>query len=57
MPKISNRGHSMPASPIRRLVPYAEAAKQSGTTVFHLNIGQPDIATAPAFWEGVAAHH
>lgn len=47
----------MPASPIRRLVPYAEAAKQSGTTVFHLNIGQPDIATAPAFWEGVAAYH
>jgi len=46
----------MPASPIRRLVPYAEAAKQSGTTVYHLNIGQPDIATAPAFWEGVAGH-
>jgi len=46
----------MPASPIRRLVPFAEAAKQNGTTVFHLNIGQPDIATAPAFWEGVASH-
>ncbi|MBM3935656.1 MAG: pyridoxal phosphate-dependent aminotransferase [Sphingomonadales bacterium] len=56
MPKISQRGHSMPASPIRRLVPFAEAAKQNGTTVFHLNIGQPDIATAPAFWEGVASH-
>jgi aspartate aminotransferase len=46
----------MPASPIRRLVPYAEAAKANGTTVFHLNIGQPDIATAPAFWEGVAGY-
>lgn len=46
----------MPASPIRRLVPFAEAAKQNGTTVFHLNIGQPDIPTAPAFWEGVAGH-
>ena len=33
----------MPASPIRKLVPYAEAAKQRGTEVIHLNIGQPDI--------------
>ncbi len=35
----------MPASPIRKLVPYAEAAKKRGTKVYHLNIGQPDIAT------------
>lgn len=35
----------MPASPIRKLVPYAEAAKQKGTKVYHLNIGQPDIET------------
>lgn len=35
----------MPASPIRKLVPYAEAAKKRGTKVFHLNIGQPDIET------------
>ena len=35
----------MPASPIRKLVPYAEAAKQRGTHVIHLNIGQPDIKT------------
>lgn len=35
----------MPASPIRKLVPYAEAAKKSGKVVYHLNIGQPDIAT------------
>ncbi len=42
---ISNRGLQMPASPIRKLVPYAEAAKKRGVTVFHLNIGQPDIET------------
>ena len=41
----SNRGEAMPASPIRKLVPYAEAAKKRGTTVYHLNIGQPDIET------------
>jgi len=35
----------MPASPIRKLVPYAEAAKKRGVKVFHLNIGQPDIET------------
>ena len=42
---ISNRGINMPASPIRKLVPYAEAAKKKGIKVFHLNIGQPDIET------------
>jgi aspartate aminotransferase len=45
MLQISQRGHDMPASPIRKLVPYAEAAKKRGTKVYHLNIGQPDIAT------------
>ena len=45
MLEISNRGHEMPASPIRKLVPYAEAAKKRGTRVYHLNIGQPDIET------------
>ena len=45
MLKISHRGESMPASPIRKLVPYAEAAKKKGVTVYHLNIGQPDIET------------
>jgi len=45
MPKISHRGEIMPASPIRKLVPYAEAAKKRGTKVYHLNIGQPDIET------------
>lgn len=45
MPSISAKGKVMPASPIRKLVPFAEAAKQRGTAVIHLNIGQPDIAT------------
>ena len=45
MPKLSQKGASMPASPIRKLVPYAQAAKSRGTTVYHLNIGQPDIKT------------
>ena len=42
---ISHRGQLMPASPIRKLVPYAEAAKKKGIKVYHLNIGQPDIET------------
>ncbi len=42
---ISERGINMPASPIRKLVPFAEKAKSKGTTVYHLNIGQPDIET------------
>lgn len=42
---ISNRGDQMPSSPIRKLVPYAEAAKRKGIRVYHLNIGQPDIET------------
>ncbi len=45
MPNISHRGEIMPSSPIRKLVPYAEAAKKRGTKVYHLNIGQPDIET------------
>jgi aspartate aminotransferase len=45
MPSISDRGKIMPASPIRRLVPYAEEAKRKGREVYHLNIGQPDIPT------------
>ncbi|MBS4058573.1 MAG: pyridoxal phosphate-dependent aminotransferase [Bacteroidales bacterium] len=45
MPSISKKGRLMPESPIRKLVPFAEAAKQRGVKVFHLNIGQPDIRT------------
>jgi len=43
----------MPASPIRRLVPYAEAAKKRGVTVYHLNIGQPDIETPKQILDAV----
>ncbi len=50
---ISNRGEQMPASPIRKLVPYAEAAKKKGIKVYHLNIGQPDIETPPAILDAV----
>ena len=50
---ISNRGLQMPASPIRKLVPYAEAAKKRGTKVYHLNIGQPDIETPPQCLDAV----
>ncbi|QKG80902.1 pyridoxal phosphate-dependent aminotransferase [Tenuifilum thalassicum] len=45
MPRISEKGLAMPASPIRKLVPYAEEAKRKGRKVYHLNIGQPDIPT------------
>lgn len=43
--KISDRAGSMPFSPIRKLAPYADAAKRNGVKVYHLNIGQPDIKT------------
>ena len=45
MPIISERAELMPASPIRRLFPLAQAAKARGTKVYHLNIGQPDLPT------------
>ena len=53
MLSISNRGQQMPSSPIRKLVPYAEAAKKRGTTVYHLNIGQPDIETPKLILDAV----
>lgn len=45
MPQISDKAHHMPASPIRKLVPFSEAAKKAGRKVYHLNIVQPDIET------------
>ena len=45
MPKISHKGQRMPASPIRKLTPFADKAKLDGKKVYHLNIGQPDIET------------
>jgi aspartate aminotransferase len=53
MPEISTRGVSMPSSPIRKLVPFADAAKAKGIKVYHLNIGQPDIETPAAVLNAV----
>lgn len=50
---LSDRGIQMPPSPIRKLVPFAEAAKKKGIKVYHLNIGQPDIETPPAILDAV----
>ncbi|MEO6347382.1 MAG: pyridoxal phosphate-dependent aminotransferase [Aquaticitalea sp.] len=56
MPKISIKGQSMPESPIRKLVPYAENAYKQGKTVYHLNIGQPDIKTPEIAMDAVKIH-
>ena len=53
MPRISNKGISMPESPIRKLVPFAEKAKKAGKKVYHLNIGQPDIRTPEVALEAI----
>ncbi|MDR9374845.1 MAG: pyridoxal phosphate-dependent aminotransferase [Schleiferiaceae bacterium] len=53
MPAISLKGQTMPESPIRKLAPFAEAAKYQGKEVYHLNIGQPDIKTPPRALEAV----
>ncbi|MCF8361700.1 MAG: pyridoxal phosphate-dependent aminotransferase [Prolixibacteraceae bacterium] len=45
MPEVSKRGVRMPESPIRKLGPYADKAKENGIHVYHLNIGQPDLPT------------
>src|SRR6478752_6552505 len=53
MPNISERGVLMPPSPIRKLTPYADAAKKKGLKVYHLNIGQPDIEAPPSIIDAV----
>jgi len=53
MPQISNRGIEIPASPIRKLVPFAEKAKKKGRKIYHLNIGQPDIKTPEVAIEAI----
>jgi aspartate aminotransferase len=50
---LSNRGQKMPSSPIRRLVPFADQAKEAGKHVYHLNIGQPDIKTPDSFLDPI----
>jgi aspartate aminotransferase len=47
-PSVSERARQVPASPIRKLTPLADAAKRRGVKVYHLNIGQPDLETPPA---------
>mgnify|MGYP003490918864 CR=1 FL=1 len=53
MPNISKKAQTMPASPIRKLVPFSDAAKAKGIEVFHLNIGQPDLETPQLALEAV----
>ncbi len=53
MPVVSQRGQQMPPSPIRKLVPFAEAAKKKGLRVYHLNIGQPDIVSPQPILDAV----
>ncbi|MCB0790634.1 MAG: pyridoxal phosphate-dependent aminotransferase [Flavobacteriales bacterium] len=53
MPSISKKGQAMPPSPIRKLVPFAEAARDRGIEVIHLNIGQPDIHTPEVALEAI----
>lgn len=56
MPTVSNKGKNMPESPIRKLVPYAEIAYKANKTVYHLNIGQPDIKSPKIAMDAVANH-
>ena len=56
MATASNRGKQAPASPIRKLVPYADAARARGIEVFHLNIGQPDIETPKVMREALSTY-
>lgn len=53
MPQISQRGLMMPASPIRKLVPLANAARDRGVFVYSLNIGQPDLPSPPEAFEAL----
>jgi aspartate aminotransferase len=54
--RLSRRGEEMPPSPIRKLVPFADAAKADGKTVYHLNIGQPDIKTPKIMMDAFRNH-
>lgn len=57
MPGISQKGRQMPASPIRKLVPFADKSKQKGIKVYHLNIGQPDIETPEVALKAIHNFH
>ncbi|MDT0555960.1 pyridoxal phosphate-dependent aminotransferase [Patiriisocius hiemis] len=56
MPSVSNKGLSMPESPIRKLVPFAEKAYKQNKKVYHLNIGQPDIKSPQVAMDAVSLH-
>ena len=51
--KLSKRIQACGLSPIRKFHPYAVKAKADGKKIYHLNIGQPDIQTPPAYFEAV----
>jgi aspartate aminotransferase len=53
---VSKRVSLVPSSPIRKLVPLADAAKKLGKKVYHLNIGQPDILTPSVFFDAISQH-
>ncbi|MFT6850209.1 MAG: aspartate aminotransferase [Sphingobacteriales bacterium] len=53
MPQVSQKGINMPASPIRKLVPFADAAIKAGKKIYHLNIGQPDIETPQVMMDAI----
>jgi aspartate aminotransferase len=57
MPSISSKGTNMPESPIRKLVPFAEKAYKQNKTVYHLNIGQPDIKSPQVAMDAVVNHN
>ena len=54
--KLSARIQSLTSSPIRKLSPYADAAKAKGKKIYHLNIGQPDIKTPDQFMESIRTY-
>ena len=56
-PRVSERGRRVPASPIRKLASYADAAKKRGVKVYHLNIGQPDLETPAPMRDRLAQIH
>lgn len=56
MPNVSKRSYDVPLSPFRKLVPFADTAKERGTHVYHLNIGQPDIHSPEPAWKALREH-
>ena len=55
--RFSSKVKKCGLSPMRKFHPYAVAAKEAGKRIYHLNIGQPDIATPPQYFEAVRSFH